>query len=342
MERLDEVRWGILGCGDVCERKSGPAFAKCHNSQLVAVMRRDEDKAQDYARRHNVATWYHDAQALIDDAQVNAVYIASPPGSHGELARMVAQANKPCYVEKPMARSFEECRAMNKAFEARGLPLFVAFYRRGLARFRRAKALIESGEIGEISGLSYRQAGVLNTPERIGWRVRCEQSGGGLFLDLASHTLDVLDFMLGPAQNAVGNAANIGAAYDVEDTVSLRFDLPNGAPCAASWNFAASLGEDALTIDGTHGRLSMSVFGFEPLRLQIGKEVRELSDEQPEHVQQALIQSIVNQLRGKGEAWSTGRTAERTARLMDIALEEFYGGRGDEFWKRPQTWRSAR
>lgn len=341
MEPMNEVRWGILGCGDVCERKSGPAFAKCRNSSLVAVMRRDAEKAQDYARRHHVGAWYDDAQALIDDAQVNAVYIATPPGSHLELAQLVASAGKPCYVEKPMARSFAECQAMNQTFESRGLPLFVAFYRRGLARFRRAKELIESGELGEISGLVYRQAAPLGSPGRIGWRVQPEQSGAGLFLDLASHTLDVLDFMLGPLQNAVGNAANIGGAYAAEDTVSLRFDLLSGAPCAAAWNYAAGAHEDALCIDGTRGRLSMSIFGFEPLRLQSAGEVRELSDEQPEHVQQALIQSIVDELRGQGQAFSTGRTAERTGRVMDIALEEFYAGRGDEFWKRPATWRSS-
>lgn len=341
MEPMDEVRWGIVGCGDVCERKSGPAFSKCHGSSLAAVMRRDTAKAQDYARRHNVPTWYDDAQALIDDPQVNAVYIATPPGSHLELALMVAQANKPCYVEKPMARSFEECQAMNEAFEARGLPLFVAFYRRGLARFRRAKEMIQSGEMGEVSGLNYRQAAPLGTPERIGWRVQPEQSGGGLFLDLASHSLDALDFLFGPLQNVAGNAANIGHSYKAEDTVSLRFDLPNGAPCGATWNFAAGAHEDALVIDGTRARLSMSIFGFEPLRLHISGETRELSDPQPEHVQQALIQSIVGELRGQGQAFSTGRSAQRTARAMDVALEGFYNGRGDEFWKRPQTWRSA-
>ncbi len=342
MEPTEEVRWGIVGCGDVCERKSGPAFAKCDGSRLVAVMRRDAGKAEDYAQRHHVERWCEDAQALINDAQVNAVYIATPPGSHLELARMVAQANKPCYVEKPMARSFAECRAMNEAFESRGLPLFVAFYRRGLARFRRARQLIQGGELGEISGLSYRQAAPLSSPEHIGWRVEAEQSGGGLFLDLASHTLDALDFLFGPLQNAAGSAANIGGAYQVEDTVSLRFALPNGAPCAATWNYAAGAHEDALVIDGTRARLSMSIFGFEPLRLTTSGSVRELSDPQPEHVQQALIQSIVDQLRGQGAAFSTGRSAERTALVMDAALEGFYNGRGDEFWARPQTWRTQR
>ena len=335
---MDEVRWGIVGCGDVCERKSGPAFSKCEGSQLAAVMRRDGEKARDYAQRHGVPTWYDDAQKLIDDPQVNAVYVATPPGSHCALALRVADAGKPCYVEKPMARTFAECQAMNEAFEARGLPLYVAFYRRGLARFRRAKELIESGALGEISGVSYRQAQPAREAGRLGWRVQPEQSGGGLFLDLASHTLDVLDFLLGPLQNVAGNAANISGLYTPEDVVSLRFDLGSGAVGAASWNFAASIHEDALCLDGTRGRLSLSIFGFEPLRLRTAEGEQELADEQPEHVQQALIQSIVDELRGRGEAFSTGRSAERTARVMDAALEKFYGGRHDDFWTRPQSW----
>jgi predicted dehydrogenase len=342
MEPLDEVRWGILGCGDVCEKKSGPAFAKCEGSKLVAVMRRDGDKARDYATRHNVSTWYDDARALIDDANVNAVYIATPPGAHLELAKLVAQAEKPCYVEKPMARSFVECRAMNEIFESRNVPLYVAFYRRGLARFRRAKELVESGKLGEISGVSYRQTQKVAAPERIGWRVDAEVSGAGLFLDLASHTLDALDFIFGPLQNASGNAANIGGAYAAEDSVSLRFDLPNGAAGVGIWNYAGSVYEDNLVIDGTRGRLSMSIFGFEPLKLHTESGVQELADEQPEHVQQVLIQSIVDELRGRGQAISTGRSAERTSKVMDVALEEFYGGRADDFWTRPQSWKSAR
>jgi predicted dehydrogenase len=323
MDRLQEVRWGIVGCGDVCEKKSGPAFAKIPHSKLVAVMRRDGAKAEDYARRHHVPAWYSSADELINDPQVNAVYIATPPGSHLEIALQVAQAGKPCFVEKPMARTFDECRAMNSAFESRRLPLFVAFYRRGQARFQRAKGLIESGALGEISGVSYRQAQPLASPEQLGWRVEPAQSGGGLFLDLASHTLDVLDFLFGPLQNPIGNAANIGGAYEVEDAVSLRFDLGNGAQGVGMWNFAASVREDELVIDGTRGRLRMSIFSFDPLRLQTSAGEQEFADEQPEHVQQPLIESIVAQLRGEGTSPSTGRSAERTAAVMDAALREF-------------------
>src|SRR5580698_7984618 len=89
------VRWGIVGCGDVTEIKSGPGFRKAGGSELVAVMRRRGELAADYARRHGVARWYDDAEALIGDLEVDAVYVATPPGSHLELALKVCAAGKP-------------------------------------------------------------------------------------------------------------------------------------------------------------------------------------------------------------------------------------------------------
>src|SRR6184192_2580039 len=98
--KMKTIRWGIIGCGDVTEVKSGPAFQKASNSALVAVMRRDAAKAADYAARHGVPRWYADARELIADADVDAVYVATPPSSHEEYAIMAAEAAKPIYVEK--------------------------------------------------------------------------------------------------------------------------------------------------------------------------------------------------------------------------------------------------
>ena len=197
---MDRVRWGIIGCGDVTEVKSGPAFQQVPGSELVAVMRRNGELAADYARRHGVPRWYARAEDLVDDKEVDAVYVATPPGSHLELALLACAAGKPVYVEKPMARSFSECRRMVEAFEAAKVPLFVAYYRRALARFRAVRDLVAAGKLGAITGASYRYASPAHRNVATGeppWRLRPEESGGGLFLDLGSHTLDILDFILG-------------------------------------------------------------------------------------------------------------------------------------------------
>src|SRR5438067_2386074 len=120
---FNKVRWGIIGCGDVTEVKSGPAFQKIENSELIAVMRRTGALAKDYAERHNVPKWYEEADALINDPDVDAVYIATPPKFHKEYTIKAAKAGKPVYVEKPMARNVAECQEMISACETAGVPL---------------------------------------------------------------------------------------------------------------------------------------------------------------------------------------------------------------------------
>src|SRR5688572_4070812 len=205
--RRMEIRWGIIGCGDVCEVKSGPGFQKAEGSRLVAVMRRDPAKAADYARRHNVPRWYADADELIADPEVDAVYIATPPGSHEELARKVAAARKPCYVEKPMARNHAECLRMIEAFRVAKVPLFVAYYRRSLPRFVKAKQLIDEGRLGRVTGLVYQHTRLFRASQGQEWRLDPATAGGGLLLDLGSHALDLFDFLLGPLAEVKGTAA---------------------------------------------------------------------------------------------------------------------------------------
>src|SRR4051794_17664664 len=180
---MQEIRWGIIGCGDVTEVKSGPAFQNASGSKLVAVMRRDAAKAEDYARRHNVPRWYSDADKLINDPKVNAVYVATPPGSHLEFALRVAAAGKPCYVEKPMARSYVECAKMIEAFERVRLPLFVAYYRRMLPRFLKAKELIDAGQLGQVTSCRYRFNRTPRADGPAAWRTNAELAGAGHALD---------------------------------------------------------------------------------------------------------------------------------------------------------------
>ena len=165
-------------------------------------MRRDRAKAEDYARRHGVPRWYDDADALIHDDEVDAVYIATPPDSHRDYAVRVLAAGKPVYVEKPMARTTAECEEMLAAAERAGLPLFVAYYRRAMPRFGTVQQLLHDGAVGQVQAVSVRnsQPAVIDDGADVPWRVRPEISGGGHFVDLASHTLDLLDHLLDPCR----------------------------------------------------------------------------------------------------------------------------------------------
>lgn len=333
----DVIRWGIIGCGDVTEVKSGPGFQKVRGSRLVAVMRRNGALAADYARRHGVPRWYDDARKLVEDPEVDAIYVATPPGSHLELARLVAAAGKPCHVEKPMARHAPECDAMIAAFAAAKQKLFVAYYRRAQPRFLKVRELIGSGVLGRLTGIAYRMATPPLAPGA-GWRLDAVASGGGLLLDVGSHSLDLLDFFFGPLQDVHGDAARLATEGNVEDAVTMTFRTPAGVLGTAAWNFASHAKEDTMELTGTHGRLSFSVFGLEPLRLETARG-RETFEFAPlPHVAQPLIQTVVDDLLGRGTCPSTAESGRRAGAVIDQALASYYGGRTDAFWARASTW----
>ncbi|KAE8764485.1 Gfo/Idh/MocA family protein [Georgenia thermotolerans] len=327
------VRWGILGVGDVTERKSGPGLQRAERSELVAVMRRDGAKAEDYARRHGVPRWYDDADALINDPDVDAVYIATPPDSHRDLTLKVAAAGKPVYVEKPMARTAAECEEMIAACERAGVPLFVAYYRRAMPRFVTVKRLLDDGAIGTPHAVSVRTQGVpgMWEPGHLPWRVQPEVSGGGLFVDLGSHTLDLLDHLLGPIGAVSGAAFNHAGRYPAEDTVAAAFVFTSGVQGVGLWAFDVAEQRDEVEIVGSAGSLTFSSFGTEPLVLRTADGERRIEAPYPEVVQQPLIQTVVDELTGHGTCPSTGASALRTARFVDTVLAVYRAEHGIAF-----------
>lgn len=338
---MKKIRWGMIGCGAVTEVKSGPGLQLATGSELVAVMRRNGALAADYARRHGVAKWSDDADAVIQDPDVDAVYVATPPGSHLDYALRVCAAGKPCYVEKPIARNATEAQRMVAAFAEAKLPLFVAYYRRGLPRFLQAKALIEAGRLGTITNVSYQYRRPTHQHDTLPWRLVAEEAGGGFFMDLGSHTLDILDFMLGPLEAVAGTAVNRSDTYQVEDGIAMHFRTAAGALGTAAWDFKGFGREDMMDIVGTNGRLTMSTFGNEPVRLETVAGVEQFDLPNPVHVQQPLIQTIVDELLGKnGRCGSIGDSALRTAQVQDAVLADFYGSRNDTFWLKPERWQS--
>jgi len=318
---MQPIRWGIIGCGDVTEHKSGPAFNKVPHSRLVAVMRRDGVKAADYAARHGVPRWYDDAEALISDPEVDAVYIATPPSSHAGYTEAVAAAGKPVYVEKPMARTVAECEAMIEACRKAEVPLFVAYYRRRLPHFLQVKQWLEEEAIGKVLAVRMTLVTAGSLVEA-NWRFDRELAGGGLLYDLGSHQLDILDFLLGPLTDVEGRARNLGGLYEVEDTVTARWQFPCGAEGSGLWCFVAdtSATTDEIRIIGQKGQITLACFGEIAATLTRGDETERFEAPAPAHVQQGLIETIVGSLRGEGECPSTGESAQRTARVIETIV----------------------
>jgi predicted dehydrogenase len=324
IRKMKKIKWGIIGCGDVTEVKSGPAFQKANNSELVAVMRRDGELARDYASRHNVPRWYDNADQLINDPEVNAVYIATPPSSHNEYTLKVAAAGKAVYVEKPMAMNRDECEQMVDACKIEGVPLFVAYYRRALPRFLKVKSIIDSGEIGKI--ISFRSnflRPMLDVDKNAGenWRVDPKIAGCGYLCDMGSHAIDLLQFFISPIHDVRAFTAKSTNLYEVEDIISASFQTDNGIVGSAYWNFNAGYVLDQTEIMGTKGYVRYACFANEPVVLYSEGEERKFDIAHPEHIQQPLIQTIVDELLGKGKCISTGETGLLTNSVIDKIKE---------------------
>lgn len=319
------VRWGILGCGDVTEIKSGPGFQKARGSELAAVMRRDGVKARDYARRHGVPRWYDRVDDLINDPSVDAVYVATPPSSHCNLALRVAAAGKPCLVEKPMAMNHRECVRMIDAFADRRTPLWVAYYRRALPRFLTVRDCLRDGAIGELTSVHVEvTAPLLTGSDAKGWRVDPAIAGAGLLFDLGSHAFDLLDFLVGPITRIGAVAVNTGHTYAAEDVTTAAFVFSTGCAGAAIFNFNASRNTDLITFIGTHGRIETPIFSDTDVLVRNGDRRHVYEVRNPAHVHQPLIQTIVDELDGRGPCPSTGESAARTSHVLDECVRDYY------------------
>ncbi|MEO5681376.1 MAG: Gfo/Idh/MocA family oxidoreductase [Chitinophagaceae bacterium] len=320
---MEKINWGILGCGDVTEVKSGPAFNKVADSALLAVMRRDGAKAADYARRHGVPKWYDDAQALIDDPEVNAIYIATPPQSHEEYTLRALNAGKPVYVEKPMSINSASAERMLQASLETGIKLSVAHYRKAQPRFKKVKALLEANEIGPVRmiNLQLRQppqtAMVINKDQF--WRIDPAVSGGGLFHDLSPHQLDLMQYFFGAPGKASGFALNQAGLYQTDDLVMGQIFFKNGEVFNGCWCFtgAAQEEKDVVEISGAAGSIRFATFSTNQVILsKNGVEEIIVFDELP-HVQQPMIEAVVNYFLGKGPNPSTAESAVATMRVID-------------------------
>ena len=327
---MKELKWGFIGCGDVAEKKSGPAFSEVAGSAVVAVMSRQEQHARSYAERHGVPRWYTDAQELVNDPDVNAIYIATPPSSHATYAIMAMKAGKPVYVEKPLAVSYEECVRINRVSEQTGVPCFVAYYRRYLPYFQKVKELVDNGGLGKILNVQIRFAAPPR-PEDYGdrrrqpWRVQPDIAGGGYFYDMAPHQLDLLQHIFGVITDAHGFCANRGGLYEAEDSVSACFEFENGLPGSGSWCFVAheSASEDRIEIIGDKAILCFSIFDFQPIRLHTNDGTQELEIPNPPYVQFPIIKSVCEHLQGIGLCDCTSVAATPTNWVMDRILGKF-------------------
>ncbi|WP_231426809.1 Gfo/Idh/MocA family protein [Pedobacter sp. Leaf250] len=319
---MKHIKWGIIGCGDVTEVKSGPAFNKVPNSSLVAVMRRDAAKAADYAKRHGVPKWYDDATALINDPEVDAIYIATPPLQHEEYAIQALATGKPVYVEKPMALNSEAAKRMTAAAKQHNVKLSVAHYRREQPLFLKIKALLAQNAIGDIRFVDLKmlqpKRNDLIAKAESNWRMDPAIAGGGLFHDLAPHQLDLMLYFFGQVKNFHGISLNQTGDEHVDDLVTGHILFENKVVFNGMWCFSVAPGahEDRCEIYGSRGKISFPMFGHE-IELTVDGKVENIAFEPLQHVEQPMIEKVVSYFIGDAENPCSGEEAIKTMELLD-------------------------
>jgi predicted dehydrogenase len=320
---MDQIRWGIIGCGDVTELKSGPAFNKVPNSKLVAVMRRSAAKAEDYARRHKVPKWYSDAQQLIEDPEVNAIYIATPPQSHEEYTLKAFAAGKPVYVEKPMALNCRSAERMLQASLDNKIKLTIAHYRREQPRFKTIKSMLEEKVIGEVRLVNLRlyqpPLSSLHIQTEVPWRIDPSVSGGGLFHDLSPHQLDLIQYFFGLYEKASGFSMNQAGLYQADDLVAGNIVFKNGMVFNGAWCFTASKSGQAdwVEIIGSEGTIAFTTFTTHHFILHKNGREEVFQFDELEHVQQPMIEAVVKYFLDKRDNPCSAHSGVETMHIID-------------------------
>lgn len=320
------MNWGFIGCGSVTEIKSGPAYQQTEGFNVVAVMRRDVEKLNDYAKRHNIKKTFTDADALINDPSIDAIYIATPPDTHKYYALKVAETGKPCCIEKPLSPSYAESLAIHHAFEEKNIPLFVAYYRRSLPRFLQVKEWLDNDDIGEVRHINShlsKPPSQLDISKKHNWRTDVNIAPAGYFDDLASHGLDLFTFFLGDIKTAKGISTNQQGLYTSKDAVTASWLHQKGITGSGTWNFGCNDHVDKVTIYGNKGTIEFSVFHDNPVILKSDTKSEELFIENPKHIQQYHVQNMRDYFQDNQKAHpSTGKTALHTSWVMSKILDE--------------------
>ena len=324
---MKTICWGMIGHGSVTEVKSGPGLYKSEHSALKGIYGRDPEKAKDYAKRHGIEHVYASVEDMLRDPEIDAVYLPVPPKFHKDYALKCLEAGKIPYIEKPMAQTYEDCLEIMEKADEKGLPVYVAFYRRGMEKYIKIKALLEAQIIGQVRCVEVRQ---LMPPEKtdfdrenLPWRLLPDIAGGGKFLDMGVHVLDILDYFFGAIVEANGIAENLGGLYDVEDTVSANFKFESGVIGNGLWCYVADHSEEYVRIIGDQGIMTFEGLGYGPVTVVNKDGEKEFSFTPPEHVGMPFIQTIVNEMAGYEKSPANLKSAANVIRVTDQILNDY-------------------
>ncbi len=270
------IRWGIIGAGNVAEFKSGPALMQAPGSTVMAVMRRDPDKAHDFALRHNVPRWYTDVDALLADPEVDAVYIASPHHLHLAHVTRAAQAGKAILCEKPVGVSTAEAQAVVEVCRAASVSLTVAYYRRYWPIVQEMRRLLAEGAIGDVVQARVQLVDYFQPDPARAWLTEPEQAGGGALANAGSHWVDLIRYLLGEVVEVTAAGSEHFGGLKTEDTIGIQMRMVNHALVSLNVTLCSRAAVNEFDIAGTDGRLFAGPLSDGRLTLERGNREPEV------------------------------------------------------------------
>jgi predicted dehydrogenase len=252
------IRWGVIGAGDVFEHKSGPALYQTPDSELVAIMRTDAAKADATAQRHGAKRWYTDAQSLVNDPDVNAVYIASPHYLHPEHVALAARANKTVLCEKPMGVSAAQARACVDVCNKQEVSLTVAYYRRFWDVTQAMLERLRDGAIGRVVAARAQITDFFSGDDDRAWLTSRAKSGGDALANAGAHWVDLFRYLLGDVAEVIAFTSSKLSGFETDDTAMVNMRMKNDALATLIVTRRTPISTNELDIFGTEGRLYAS------------------------------------------------------------------------------------
>jgi 1,5-anhydro-D-fructose reductase (1,5-anhydro-D-mannitol-forming) len=316
------IRWGIIGAGNVAEFKSGPALMQAPGSTVVAVMRRDAEKARAFAQRHEIPRWYTDVDALLADPGVDAVYIASPHHLHLAHVTRSARAGKAILCEKPVGVSTAEAQAAADVCRAASVPLSVAYYRRYWPIVQEMRRLLADGAIGEVVQARVQLADqYVPDPER-SWLTEPEQAGGGALANAGSHWIDLIRYLLGEVVEVTAACSAHFGGFKTEDTIGVQMRLASRALVSLNVTLCSPSAVNEFDIAGTNGRLFAGPLSDGLLMLQrANREAEALRFPRSAAAHMELVTEVVRRLSAGEPSPVPGEEAVAAWQIMAAAYQ---------------------
>jgi len=311
------LNWLVIGIGDITTRRVIPAILEEERSTLHAILTRDPAKASPYSARV-----FTDWDKALEDAEINAVYVASPVFLHAPQTIASLHAGKHVLCEKPVAMNYPEACAMVEAAQAAQKTLGVAYYRRTYPKLHRARELLAEGAIGQpvLAYICCHDQLPTSGGERH-WLLDPEMAGGGPLYDIGSHRIDVLNFLFGEPKAVVAQLSNAVHATPVEDCATLLIEYQSKVRGIVDVRWHSRVNRDEFRIIGTEGEMDLTPLNGPPLAYPGGRE------ELPTHpnVHYPCIKNFVDAVLDGAPLLASGANSIWTDWVTQEAMESWRG-----------------